>query len=81
MPGRLPITDVVKGVGRSALRLVRIWCLYTVVVIAWLGSFSFSINTNCHLGIVPLTAARIYRAMFSGSVTSLLLLPLELLSL
>lgn len=68
MPKRLPVGDVVIGMGRNVVRLVRAWCLYTVVVIAWLG-------------IVPLTACRIYRAIFSGSVTSLLLLPLELLSM
>uniref|UniRef100_A0A914WK26 RING-type E3 ubiquitin transferase n=1 Tax=Plectus sambesii TaxID=2011161 RepID=A0A914WK26_9BILA len=68
MPKRLPVADVVLGMGRNVVRLVRAWFLYTIVVIAWLG-------------IVPLTACRIYRAIFSGSVTSLLLLPLELLSI
>jgi E3 ubiquitin-protein ligase MARCH6 len=33
------------------------------------------------LGIVPLTACRIYRCLFTGSVHSVLTLPLDLLSL
>lgn len=67
MPKRLPLQDIMSGLLRSVGRAVRFWLHYTLVAIAWLG-------------IVPLTACRIYRCLFTGSVSSLLTLPLDMLS-
>lgn len=67
MPKRLPIQDIIGGLLRSVGKAVRFWLHYTLVAIAWLG-------------IVPLTACRIYRCLFTGSVSSLLTLPLDMLS-
>lgn len=46
---------------------VKYWLHYTLVAIAWLG-------------IVPLTACRIYRAVFAGSVDAIFTLPFDMLS-
>lgn len=46
---------------------VKYWLHYTLVAIAWLG-------------IVPLTACRIYRALFVGSVDAIFTLPFDMLS-
>lgn len=67
MPNRLPIKDIVSGLVTSMGRAVRYWFHYTLVAFAWLG-------------VVPLTACRIYRCLFTGSVSSLLTLPLDMLS-
>ncbi|KAH9361773.1 hypothetical protein HPB48_005074 [Haemaphysalis longicornis] len=67
MPKRLPIRDIVSGLLSSLGTAIRYWLHYTVVAFAWLG-------------IVPLTACRIYRCLFTGSVSSLLTLPLDMLS-
>ncbi|XP_067651027.1 E3 ubiquitin-protein ligase MARCHF6-like [Haliotis asinina] len=67
MPKRLPIKDIVSGLLKSIARAVRYWFHYTLVAFAWLG-------------VVPLTACRIYRCLFTGSVSSLLTLPLDMLS-
>ncbi|XP_041375877.1 E3 ubiquitin-protein ligase MARCHF6-like [Gigantopelta aegis] len=67
MPKRLPIKDIVSGLVTSIARAVRYWFHYTLVAFAWLG-------------VVPLTACRIYRCLFTGSVSSLLTLPLDMLS-
>lgn len=67
MPGRLPAADILSGLAKSVLRAVKYWLHYTLVAIAWLG-------------IVPLTACRIYRCLFSGSLTALLTLPLDIMS-
>ncbi|RUS79521.1 hypothetical protein EGW08_012719 [Elysia chlorotica] len=67
MPNRLPIKDIVSGLVTSMARAVRYWFHYTLVAFAWLG-------------VVPLTACRIYRCLFTGSVSSLLTLPLDMLS-
>lgn len=53
MPRRLPLKDVVGGLFSSILTAVKYWLHYTLVAIAWLG-------------VVPLTAYRTYRALFSG---------------
>lgn len=53
MPRRLPLRDVVGGLFSSILTAVKYWLHYTLVAIAWLG-------------VVPLTAYRTYRALFSG---------------
>ncbi|KAK3085869.1 hypothetical protein FSP39_009847 [Pinctada imbricata] len=67
MPKRLPIKDIFGGLLSSIARAVRYWLHYTLVAFAWLG-------------VVPLTACRIYRCLFTGSVSSLLTLPLDMLS-
>ncbi|KAK3592530.1 hypothetical protein CHS0354_039877 [Potamilus streckersoni] len=67
MPKRLPIKDILSGLVTSIGRAVRYWFHYTLVAFAWLG-------------VVPLTACRIYRCLFTGSVSSLLTLPLDMLS-
>lgn len=67
MPKRLPIADILSGLARSMGTAVRYWLHYTLVAFAWLG-------------VVPLTACRIYRCLFTGSVSSVLTLPLDMLS-
>lgn len=67
MPRRLPIRDIISGLFSSIGTAIRYWLHYTLVAFAWLG-------------IVPLTACRIYRCLFTGSVSSLLTLPLDMLS-
>ncbi|XP_035209314.1 E3 ubiquitin-protein ligase MARCHF6-like isoform X2 [Stegodyphus dumicola] len=67
MPKRLPIKDIFSGLLCSLGTAVRFWLHYTLVAVAWLG-------------IVPLTACRIYRCLFTGSLTSILSLPLDMLS-
>lgn len=67
MPKRLPIKDIVSGLLASVGKAIRYWFHYTLVTFAWLG-------------VVPLTACRIYRCLFTGSVSSLLTLPLDMLS-
>lgn len=67
MPKRLPIKDIVSGLLGSVGKAIRYWFHYTLVTVAWLG-------------VVPLTACRIYRCLFTGSVSSLLTLPLDMLS-
>lgn len=68
MPRRLPLRDVAGGLLSSIATAVKYWLHYTLVALAWLG-------------VVPLTACRIYRCLFSGSVDSVLTLPLDILSL
>ncbi|XP_002737454.1 E3 ubiquitin-protein ligase MARCHF6-like [Saccoglossus kowalevskii] len=67
MPSRLPIKDIVTGLTRSMATAVKYWFHYTLVTFAWLG-------------VVPLTACRIYRSLFTGSLSSLLTLPIDMLS-
>ncbi|MPD05404.1 E3 ubiquitin-protein ligase MARCH6 [Portunus trituberculatus] len=67
MPKRLPIADILSGLARSMGTAVRYWFHYTLVAVAWLV-------------VVPLTACRIYRCLFTGSVSSVLTLPLDMLS-
>jgi len=57
MPRRLPLRDVAGGLLSSVATAVKYWLHYTLVALAWLG-------------FVPLTACRIYRCLFSGSVDS-----------
>jgi len=68
MPRRLPLRDVAGGLLSSVATAVKYWLHYTLVALAWLG-------------VVPLTACRIYRCLFSGSVDSVITLPLDILSL
>nr|XP_026696398.1 E3 ubiquitin-protein ligase MARCH6 [Ciona intestinalis] len=67
MPNRLPVRDLLKGFARSITSAVKCWVHYTLVAIAWLG-------------VVPLTASRIYNCIFAGSVKVLLSLPMDMLS-
>ncbi|XP_049958732.1 E3 ubiquitin-protein ligase MARCHF6 isoform X1 [Schistocerca serialis cubense] len=67
MPRRLPLRDVAGGLLTSIATAVKYWLHYTLVAVAWLG-------------VVPLTACRIYRCLFTGSVDSILTLPLDMLS-
>lgn len=68
MPRRLPVKDLAAGLLSSIVTAIKYWLHYTLVAIAWLG-------------IVPLTACRIYRALFAGTVDAILTLPFELLSM
>lgn len=67
MPGRLPIRDVVGGLVTSVATAVKDWLHYTLVALAWLG-------------IVPLTACRTYRSLFSGSLDPVISLPFDIVS-
>ncbi|KAM3850522.1 E3 ubiquitin-protein ligase MARCHF6-like [Diretmus argenteus] len=67
MPSRLPVQDIFAGLVTSIGTAIRYWFHYTLVALAWLG-------------VVPLTACRIYKCLFTGSVSSLLTLPLDMLS-
>ncbi|CAB1326270.1 unnamed protein product, partial [Coregonus sp. 'balchen'] len=67
MPSRLPVQDIFAGLVTSVGTAIRYWFHYTLVAFAWLG-------------VVPLTACRIYKCLFTGSVSSLLTLPLDMLS-
>ncbi|OXU26304.1 hypothetical protein TSAR_001258 [Trichomalopsis sarcophagae] len=69
MPRRLPLRDVIGGLFSSVVTAVKYWLHYTLVAIAWLG-------------IVPLTACRTYRAVFSGSIdlVRVMSLPMDMLS-
>lgn len=67
MPKRLPLSIVFSGILGTVAHAVRFWLHYTLVAMAWLG-------------VVPLTACRIYRALFTGSVSSILSLPISVFS-
>ncbi|XP_030751678.1 E3 ubiquitin-protein ligase MARCH6 [Sitophilus oryzae] len=67
MPRRLPVRDLASGLLSSIATAVKYWFHYTLVALAWLG-------------IVPLTACRIYRALFAGTVDAILTLPFEMIS-
>ncbi|XP_032669226.1 E3 ubiquitin-protein ligase MARCH6 isoform X2 [Odontomachus brunneus] len=69
MPRRLPLRDVIGGLFSSILTAVKYWLHYTLVAIAWLG-------------VVPLTAYRTYRALFSGplDLVRIMSLPMDMLS-
>ncbi|XP_068618251.1 E3 ubiquitin-protein ligase MARCHF6 [Battus philenor] len=67
MPRRLPIRDVMGGLVTSVASAVKDWLHYTLVALAWLG-------------IVPLTACRTYRCLFSGSLDPVISLPFDIVS-
>ncbi|XP_041768912.1 E3 ubiquitin-protein ligase MARCHF6 [Anopheles merus] len=67
MPRVLPLKYVAKGLLSSVGRAVKYWIHYTIVAVAWLG-------------IVPLTAYRTYRFLFSGSIEMVLSLPIDMFS-
>nr|CDJ90099.1 Zinc finger domain containing protein [Haemonchus contortus] len=65
MPKALPLVEILKGVAVNAAVMLRTWLVYTMVLVSWLG-------------IVPLTAARIYHAVFYLSMQEILVLPLTI---
>uniref|UniRef100_A0A182PDN4 E3 ubiquitin-protein ligase MARCHF6 n=1 Tax=Anopheles epiroticus TaxID=199890 RepID=A0A182PDN4_9DIPT len=67
MPRVLPLKYVAKGLLSSVGTAVKYWIHYTLVAVAWLG-------------IVPLTAYRTYRFLFSGSIDMVLALPTDMFS-
>ncbi|XP_035919137.1 E3 ubiquitin-protein ligase MARCHF6-like [Anopheles stephensi] len=67
MPRVLPLKYVAKGLLSSVGTAVKYWIHYTLVAVAWLG-------------IVPLTAYRTYRFLFSGSIEMVLTLPIDMFS-
>lgn len=67
MPRRLPLRDVAGGLLTSVATAVKYWLHYTLVAVAWLG-------------VVPLMACRIYRCIFTGTLDSILTLPLDIIS-
>ena len=66
-PGRLPIKDLFNGLLRTFFKALKYWLHYLIVAFCWLG-------------VVPITASRIYRCLFAGSVASLLTLPYDIVS-
>lgn len=67
MPRVLPLKYVAGGLLSSIGTAVKYWIHYSMVAVAWLG-------------VVPLTAYRTYRFLFSGSIDMLLTLPIDLFS-
>ncbi|XP_015434082.1 PREDICTED: E3 ubiquitin-protein ligase MARCH6 [Dufourea novaeangliae] len=69
MPRRLPLRDVIGGLFSNIVTAVKYWLHYSLVTIAWLG-------------VVPLTACRTYRALFSGplDMVRIMSLPMDMLS-
>lgn len=59
MPRRLPFKDLAGGLLSSVATAVKYWLHYTLVAVAWLG-------------IVPLAACRIYRALLSSNMDTVL---------
>ncbi|XP_041455320.1 E3 ubiquitin-protein ligase MARCHF6-like [Lytechinus variegatus] len=68
MPPRLPLRDIVWGLVRNFGTAVLCWIHYTMVIFAWLG-------------IVPVTASRIYGCLFNTSLAPVLSLPFDIFSL
>lgn len=68
MPKTLPISEIVRGVIVNFTRVLRSWAVYTLVLVAWLG-------------VVPVTACRVYRFVFSASFNNILQLPLQMFSM
>lgn len=67
MPRVLPLRDVAGGLLSSVGTAVKYWLHYSLVAVAWLG-------------VVPLTAYRTYRFLFSGSMDKILSLPYDMFS-
>jgi E3 ubiquitin-protein ligase MARCH6 len=66
-PGRLPLKDLINGLLRTFFKALRYWLHYLIVAFCWLG-------------VVPITASRIYRCLFAGSIASILTLPYDIVS-
>lgn len=60
-----PFNAGFTGVAVSAGHMLRTWLVYTMVLVSWVG-------------IVPLTAARIYHAVFYLSMQEILVLPISI---
>jgi len=67
MPKSIPLRLVLSGLLSTVARALKAWLHYTLVAVAWLG-------------VVPLTACRIYRTLFTGSVSTILSLPINVFS-
>lgn len=67
MPRVLPLRDVAGGLLNSIGTAVKYWVHYTLVALAWLG-------------IVPLTAYRTHRFLFSGSFDTIMSLSFDIFS-
>lgn len=65
MPKALPIFEILRGMFFSGAFMVKTWLVYTLVMATWLG-------------IVPLTAARIYNCIFYLSFHDIMSSPLQL---
>lgn len=94
MPSRLPVQDIFAGLVTSVGTAIRYWFHYTLVAFAWLGVVPLTACTfpggsqgvaetrTCDKlnmwACVP--TGRIYKCLFTGSVSSLLTLPLDMLS-
>ncbi|CAF3522577.1 unnamed protein product [Rotaria socialis] len=66
-PGRLPLKDLINGLLRTFFKALRYWLHYLIVAFCWLG-------------VVPISASRIYRCLFAGSISSILTLPYDIVS-
>ncbi|CAF2929905.1 unnamed protein product [Rotaria sp. Silwood2] len=66
-PGRLPLKDLINGLLHTFFKALRYWLHYLIVAFCWLG-------------VVPITASRIYRCLFAGSISSILALPYDIVS-
>ncbi|XP_063667155.1 E3 ubiquitin-protein ligase MARCHF6 isoform X2 [Pan troglodytes] len=86
MPSRLPIQDIFAGLVTSIGTAIRYWFHYTLVAFAWLGVVPLTASMRIHdasCDCVPscsFSVGRIYKCLFTGSVSSLLTLPLDMLS-
>ena len=54
------VATPMSGLFNTIVRAVKFWLHYTLVAVAWLG-------------VVPLTACRIYRTLFTGIVKNMLI--------
>lgn len=68
MPKILPFLDIANGLLSSVAAAVKYWLHYTLVAFAWLG-------------IMPLTAYRTYKFLFSGSADMILTFPFDMFTL
>lgn len=66
-PGRLPLKDLINGLLRTFFKALKYWFHYLIVAFCWLG-------------VVPISASRIYRSLFAGSFASILALPYDIVS-
>ncbi|PIC12482.1 hypothetical protein B9Z55_028376 [Caenorhabditis nigoni] len=65
MPKALPIFEILRGVITSGAMMIKTWFVYTFVMATWLG-------------LVPLTAARIYNCIFYLSFHDIVNAPFQL---
>ncbi|KAL3320975.1 E3 ubiquitin-protein ligase march6 [Cichlidogyrus casuarinus] len=67
-PKVLPLPVLISALFERGAKCVLRWLHYVLVVFAWLV-------------VVPLVACRIYRALFTASISSILTLPVDILSM